>query len=377
MSKKNPLHHAERQMNNALSLDLAGLCLVIFLFASGWIVAQDQAGADIDRAFELLEDRDGRDFDTARGKLAVERAITYVEAFGFSAYSFGAHLYQQGHEQKCIYWYEAAGMATNKPDYFYGRAWYLWRSGYAEAAIRDIEFMTQKELPPIIEARTYLLRGRINIESRFFEEARSDLSHALAMYQSIEGKYGGQFLCLTELARLELELGNLEGVEPLLKEAIEADRKNAEAGYKPYGLAFVHEIRAGVLFKQKNWEAALEENEISQALYLERGKNESALAIQVKIGLLQFLNGNPKEAHRIASDISQRIEGSGRHQIRAYNTVTLAMISLCSGMADDYETRKQAALSWARPENGGEHILELIDYLEKKIPCPSLAEEKP
>jgi len=356
------------------SIEIAVLFLAIIQVGQGFVLGQDEGKIDVERAFELLEDRGGRDFDTPTGKQAAERAIAYVEASGYTAYDFGTFLYERGFEERSIYWYEAVGIATNDPQFYFGRAWFTWRSGDAVAAIRDINFLLNKDIPPLISARTYLLRGRINIESRFFQDAREDLREALKTYESIEGKYGGQYLCLTELARLAVIEKDYDRALPLLDTAIEVEKKNQAVGHKPYGRGFIHEILGVMYFQKGTWTLALEENLKSREAYLKHGNYDSAEAIHVKIGLLNFLTGNPKEAHRIATEIHRSLQGTSKTRLWAYNNVTLAMISLCSGMESDYRIQREAALSWAEPNMGGQDIKDLMTFLEERVPCPELEE---
>jgi hypothetical protein len=175
------------------------------------------------------------------------------------------------------------------------------------------------------------------------------------------------------LARLEIYARNFDKVGPLLEAAIIADRKNEEIGNTPYGNAFIHEILAELHFEQGEYVTALVENTRSRALYLERNKLVAAEAIEVKIGLLQFLTGDPEAAHATATAIWHRLNNTDQNQLWAYNNVTLAMLSLCSGQKEKYMARKESSLAWANQKAGGKELIELIAYLET-LECPEMKE---
>lgn len=338
------------------------------------VYCSPQETIDPDYALSLLGDFNGEEFKSIRGKRAVNKAIEYVESFGKTPYDFGRDLNYQGKTDKAIFWCEALAIATNDPSYFYGRAYYRWGSGDSEAAIRDVNFLVKKKLPPIITARTYYLRGRINLQNRMLGDAEKDFNQALESYKAIDGKYGGQYLCLTMLSRVAISLKEYHRVKPLLDAAIEADKKNAEFGNKPFGMSVIHEMYGAMYFEQRRFKEALVENTKSREAFLAGGRTQKAEGILVKIGLLEFINGNPKLAFEIASGIWGRLEDTSHTRLWAYNNVTLMMLALCSNQNGDYQVRKGEALAWAKADAGGQALIELVDFLENEIPCPKIQE---
>lgn len=215
---------------------MGAITLVIFFFllSTSEVLSSPQEQIDRDHALSLLGDFSGEEFKSIQGKKAVSRAMEYVISFGITPYDFAKDLNYQGKSDKAIFWCEALAIATNDPAYFYGRAYYSWASGDSESAIRDVNFLAQKKLSPIIRARTFYLRGRMHLQNRVLDDAEKDFQSALESYQSIEGKFGGQYLCYTMLARVAIALKDYNRVGPLLDLAVEADKRNAEFGNKPF-----------------------------------------------------------------------------------------------------------------------------------------------
>jgi len=336
--------------------------------------SQDRQPLDIDYALSLLNITPGKEYDSEEGKAAVKKAIEYISQYGITPYDFGVKLYNEGHENDSFFWYESLGIATNEAQYFYGRAFYEWRSGNAEAAIRDIEFMIKKELPPIIKARAYYLRGRINLQSRFLEQARKDLLIALETYGSIEGKYGGEYLCLRTLARVAVFENNYDVVKPLLEEAIKAHDKNVEIGNRAQGLGPVYEVMAEFYFEKGDYASALVENNRARKAYLEKNSYLADIVL-VKIGLLELMNGDPKRSYEICADLLGKLKGKPRGMEWAYLAGNIAILAMCSGQNEEYDYWRKEAMGWARPENGGQDLIELITFLENEFDCPDLKEE--
>ena len=362
-------------MSRIVKIGFVGLVLVI-----GALIITSQSGVksalqevDADHVFSLL-DQSGAEFDSVKGKKAVASAFAYLEKFGVTPYDFGHHLHLKGEGDRAVLWYQNVGIATDDPQFFYGRAFQEWRLGDTEAALRDVNFLIQKDLSPLIKARTYYLKGRMSLQSRFLKEAESDFSIAHDSYKSIDGKFGGQFLCLSLLARIAIYKKEYDRVEPILTEALEARRKGIELGLKLPGMGSIYEIYGEMYFEKREFKTSLEENLKSREAYLQNGREASAEVVLIKIGLLEFINGNPKAAYDIATGVRERLINTPKTRLLAYNSVTLAMLSLCSNQIDDFNLRKQTALSWAKTDAGGQDLIDLMTFLEHEIPCPELKE---
>lgn len=351
------------------------VCVLGLILSSQLSVKSTPEYIKVEYVFSLLGDIKGKGFKTAKGKRAVAEAIKYVESFGLTPYDFGRDLYYDGESQRAIFWCEALAIATNDPQYFYGRALYEWYSGDAEAAVRDVIFLTKKKLPPTIKARTYYLKGRINLQSHLFGDAEKDLQVALDTYKSIKGKFGGQYLCLTLMARAAIAQKDFDKAIELLEAAKLSDDQNVEYGNKPFGMATIHEMYGELYFEQRNFKASLEENEKSYQAFLDGRKKRLADGVLVKIGLLHFINGDPKKAYEIASGMWRKLENTDQARLWAYNNVTLAILASCTSDTGDYQVRKSEALSWAKADKGGQALIELVAFLENEIPCPELEEE--
>lgn len=369
-------------MNHLIKISVIGLSIpLLFILltrpqSATSTTSAPQEKINQEHALSLLAGYKGEDFKTTAGKEAVNKAIAYVESFGITPYDFGSDLNYQGDTEESIYWYESLAIATNDPSFYYGRAYYLWTAGDSNSAMRDVNFLIMKKLTPIIKARTYYLRGQIHLEGGHFERADEDFTQALETYRGIDGKYGGQYLCLTMLAQVAISLKQFDRVRPLLESAKDADRKSVQYGNKPYGMSVIHEILGAMYFEQRRFKEALEENVKSREAYLQGGREEKAEGILVKVGLLQFITGDPKSAYETSAGIWKRLENTSHTKLWAYNNLTLMMLARCANMKEDYQVRKSDAFTWAKSDIGGQALIDLANFLEHEVPCPKLKETK-
>ena len=288
-------------------------------------------------------------------------------------YDFGIKaLLQSGEGQKAIDWFNMLTVATDEHKYVYGAAWSKWKTGDNKGALKDALYLSHQELSPLLQARNYYLLGSICLESRLLDDAGKYLTAGLKSYQAID-KYGGQYLCLTLLAAVEMRRGSYDRVEPLLRQALEADRLNEAAGYNGHGMGRFHDILAEMYFLQGDYPAAIEANRKARTAYLGMNKQMAADGAYVKIGILNLIMGQTREAHAISVELWNRHQDGGR--VFAYNNIILAKLSKCGRNEADYQTRANSARSWARDAPGGAALSELFDFVLKQ-PCPEIQVEE-
>ena len=327
----------------------------------------------IDTVFALLSAGDATAYDSPHGRKMVQTAMTLVQEQGVTPYDFGRDLFSLGEGQRALQWYEALAIATSDHQYLYGLAYYEWKLGNTDRALKDANFLLSKNPPPLIHARTSYLTGRIHLENRQYQAAERDLQAGLVAYQSIEGKYGGEFLCLTLLAEAAIHQKHFDAGINFLDRALRANERLEAAGMRPYGLGFYYELQAQIHFEQREYQEARDLFTKSRDTFLASKQHANAEEVLVKIGLMTLLCGQPKQALEIASSIHNRLETAPNPRIAMYNNVTLMKISQCGNRLQEFEERKALNLTWATSNPGGQALLELMHYIEQH-PCPALEE---
>ncbi len=341
-------------INHRLGKVLLVLCLTIPAMAqTSW---EDR---EIDDIFALV-------------KTDVPAAISLVEK-KVSAYDFGIELLEVGKGDMALEWFRLLTIATNKYKHLYGLAWTKWKTGDYDGALKDALYLSKQDLEPLLAARTFYMLGSLCIESRIFDDARVNLNAGLETYRTID-KYGGQHICLILLAAVEVYEGNFDKVMPLLDQALEADRKNQAAGYNSYGMGPYFDIKSEMHFWTGDYRAALEANQLARSAYLEKKDYTAADGAFVKIGILKFILGEPREAHAIAVELWNRYNNTTGSRILAYNNVLLAKLSQCGQDDEDYQARVDGVRTWAQGKPGGQMLLDLQNFVLDKVPCPEIQE---
>ena len=336
--------------------------MVCFFLGCGLALAQGVWEND-----EMDAIADGVNFD-------IEVALERLEEKGVTPYDFGIDLLYSGRPDKAKKWFETLGIATKEPQYLFGLAWVKWQSGDNHGALKDGHYLIHKNPPPLIRARTLYLLGTINIDEKDFKRAREDLQKAFDAYAAIEGKYGGQYKVLTMIAWAAVVEGKYEEVLELLDRALEFNEKARDIGLKTQSLGRYLEIIAEMFFRQGDYSSALRKADESRAAYQASGELFAADIMQVKIGLLKLMTGEPKAAGEIAADLWERFhDRPDRARLLAYNEITLMKLDQCAQNETSRAEREKAVRAWATSAAGGKALLELLEFVgdRAKVPCPA------
>ena len=304
--------------------------------------------------------------------IQVDQALDALEKKGVTPYDFGFHLLRNGHVDKAKAWLKVIGIKTKDLKYIYGLAWMKWITGDSQGAINDVKYILARNPPALLQARTLYLLGAVSVDEFDFEVARNNLNAAIEGYKALE-KLGGQYLCVTMLAKCAVFEGDFHLVEPLLERAAELNEGVKLKGKKPYSAGAHHEILSELRYAEGDYQGALTEAKNSAEAYRVGEEFHLADDVDAKIAFLLLLTGKPKDAHRLASQLWQENHDKrDRERLLAYNSITLMKLSLCSGNDQDADDKENAARTWAEAGPGGKALINLLNWAkeEKNFPCP-------
>jgi len=301
----------------------------------------------------------------------VTRAIEAIEARGITPYDFGMDLFAAGDVEGAKKWFQTLAIATEDLQYLYGLAWVKWKTGDTLGALQDCAYiLSQESASDLLRARIHYLMGSSSFDGREMEKAEKYFRKGIELYKKL-GKYGGQYLCLIELAKVEAERREYDHALETLEKAMSANERLGEKGIEPYGHGRYWELVGNIRFLQRDFEGALHANEMSEAAYRKSGEIFQSDEVLAKMGLLKFMMGYPREASEIASDLWDRFHNdTARLRLMAYNNVTLMALDRCSQEPESAQQRKESALTWANHAPDGKYLEEILDYVEKHVPCP-------
>ena len=300
----------------------------------------------------------------------IPSAVLRIKESGITPYDYGIRLLRIGKGDEAEQWFQSLTETFDDVNFVYGRAWIRWKTGNLEAALKDAIYLTDQELTPILTARTYYLLGNLGLNSDRLDLARENLNAGLKVYKSL-GKNGGQYLCYSLLAAVEIAEKNYDKVEPLLEMALKANQRAAEAGYKPYDMGQYHDLMGEMYFGKREYNKALSSYRNAYAGYQEGNSEYYADGVQVKIGILYYILGKPRRAYKIGKDINERYLRTNETRLYAFNNILLAMLAKCGQEEANYQARVNSAKDWAGQKPGRTDLMEVLQMLDK-LPCPKL-----
>jgi len=215
-------------------------------------------------------------------ELDVSQAVLDLESRGIVPYDFGQYLLRIGNLDEAQEWYQSLWLAGKDPQYYFGLAWIKWSNGDAYGALKDACQIMGMEASLLIQARTLVLIGSINIEQGNLTEANRNLEASFKAFSRLD-KAGGQFLSLTALAVLALHQKDYGKVKTLLDKAYQYNEKMNQIGKKPFSMGRYHEIVGAMDFARGNFEKGKAELMESESAYREDGM--LALADNILVGL--------------------------------------------------------------------------------------------
>ncbi len=299
----------------------------------------------------------------------VTAALQRVEEKGVTPYDFGLKLLNMGYPDKAKEWYVAVGIHTKDLQYVYGLAWVKWLTGDSQGALNDSKYILARKPTPLIKARTLYMLGAINVDEYKFGAAQEYLQAGFEAYGELN-KPGGQYLCLSMMAMGAVFERNLDKVEQLLEQSLEYNEKNGQRGYKPDDMGRTYEIISELRFAQGNYDSSLLAAQQSVEAYRTALKHSFADEVEAKVALLYFLNGEPKAARKLATQLWEKHHTArDRGRLLAYNSITLMKISLCAQRNEDAAEKELAARAWANSGPGGKALIKLLEWI-KDTPCP-------
>ncbi|CAM2064088.1 hypothetical protein SCOR_01895 [Sulfidibacter corallicola] len=318
------------------------------------------------------------DDETATKALAVLQeqgapaAIAFADKHEISPYSLGNRLLRSGDIAGAKHWFESLADQTDEAQYRYGLAYAQWVSGNHAVALKDAHFLLASEPPPKIRARTYYLTSQIHLAAYDLEAAEQDSLSSLAIYQSLDGMAGGEYLNHMILANVRLNRGEYDAAQSHLDAAIEANGRLQALGKKPYSLGAYYDLLGSLNLAQGNYFQALTMTRQSYDAFVNNGNRLLAEQAEAKTALLFLLAGNPEKAYKMAHTIWERTSHDDhRAYVRALNDITLMKLSQCNNHEADATSRKRATLAWANANPGGRMLKKLLQTIEN-TPCPDL-----
>ena len=297
-----------------------------------------------------------------------EKAIALVTSLRVTPYNFGRNLVTAGKTEEALTWYVALTIATDDPQYVFGKAWTHWRKGEVHQALEDGAYLLTLKLADKVLARTHYMLGMIHLSRQGLKLADKHIAASLTAYRKL-GMNGGQYLCHMARAFIALERNAFDHAEASAELALSFNNRLRS----PYSLGKYYEVYSSIHFSnppaKPNFAEALHYAALAQAEFEKSGENEHLYVSLATQGLLHAFLGDFEAAFRIATKVDDFGRPKKYAYLGYYNSLTWMYLHRCNDLADDVAQMKVALQDWSKEKQNGKRLERLL-YLVENIPCP-------
>ncbi len=243
-----------------------------------------------------------------------------------SSYTTGVRVFlEQGPRAGLAYFRSAERAKTMEPRVVFGQAWATYAMGdYSEAERQAIQLIRDRRTPKPVLGNGFFLLGKVQTRTGQFEEGHENLEKAFMIYEQL-GKYGNLFKTSCALAEISIALGNADGADHYLEQALRFnDFANANLG------GYYH-LEAELAFLRGEYQHGLEFSYLSHEAYATANMANNMADALIDIGFYLVLTGRSDEGFETSMAAQELIHKTGDQDKHYYNLVNFIMIRRCEG----------------------------------------------
>jgi tetratricopeptide (TPR) repeat protein len=292
-----------------------------------------------------------------------DRAISYVNEQGVTAYDFGRDLSNVGKLDLALDWYRALGKHTDDAQYLYGTAWTHWIRGETSLSLKAANYIINVSGgSSLVLARTHYLLALIYSGKRFICLARAEALQSLELYQEL-GKRGGQFNNMYVLTIIETYDRDFEKARQWLEQSRPLRHKNTSEAY-------LLELEGEIFFHEGEYENSLNFFLRAEEEFREQELPRNAVNALTKVGLLFLLTGNKEKGYETLTRIDTLVAEMNLYKYYLSNNASWILLYRCYGY-DTFELTNEIQVWLDEPENdAGGSLQNLLEFVQN-VPCPT------
>ncbi|CAM2065385.1 Tetratricopeptide repeat protein [Sulfidibacter corallicola] len=280
---------------------------------------------------------------------------------GTTPYKYGLSLVSHINSNDAQWFFEELALATNDPEFVFGRAWIHWKKGNIPLAERDALFVLEQRPRPIVAARCNYLLGFVWTETNQYDKALEAFERAFTGYAALN-KPASMLRTLKGFAYATINLGDLDAAESYLERALDlANQLNPHPN-----LGYFFELKTRISFAKGDYVESLRYSRLCYEEYAKINDLESMVSARINIGFFNVLNGNLREGIENALEADRHIKIHNFVRASRTNNAVWMLIYRCRNQ--DYQTLERDLKEWIAHQN--DEMLESLRRFVTECECP-------